>query len=53
MKQVQIIRNAEGNIICKIHFVGNTEIPVISIVGKGCATDIYILPDRNVKVIYC
>ena len=46
-----IIRNIFGNIICKIRFNGSN-LPIVSIVGRGCKTEILIFDDKTVAVNY-
>lgn len=50
MKSEIVIRNKAHNIICKIAYT-EQGVPVVSIKGKGCETDIVILPNQTVKVI--
>ena len=51
MKQVHDIRNEAGNKICEITFTKDGT-PVITIVGRHCATDIILRPGKEPEVIH-
>jgi len=51
MMKEEVIRNEMNNIICKISYTEDGD-PVVSIIGRHCATDIILRPGMKLEIIH-